>query len=1293
MKQQALIVLCVLAMFGCVVDKSAVSISGKKKTTTTASQINSASVSSVQIINNQLVITGTGLTVVSNIKVNGHSLDKNFNIESQSATQIIANSLSAFSFDVSKVFNLILSDAYASATFPIDFSLCNSTLNGKSFNCAITPTDKDVLSYDAVSGMWKPRAATGTNYLGAFNASANPPAPTPVPFPASGSYYIVSADGMIGATSFVVGDWLISNGTAWQKIGNSTLVTSVFSRTGNIVAQEGDYNLDQLTDVDLSVAPVSGKILKFNGTHWVAADDLSGGGAGSVVTSSIADSAVTDAKIVSIAGSKITGTINSSQILDGTIVNTDINAAAAIDYSKLNIPAAAIPYAKLNVANGDITYAKLSIANGDIPAAKISGLPASTAVLTTSITNGDTTHAPDADAVFDALGLKLNLTGGTLSVGTINGVPTPLNLDDVVNKQYADTNDALKVAKAGDTMSGVLTLDNDLKIKGATFYVTVKGSASTAANYNFTLPINGGTNGYVLATNGSGVTSWIAATDSSVQAFAKAVLPTCGAGEVLKSNGTAFSCVTDSAGGGAFSGTASRAIATSGAGALEVSATTAAELGFVSGVTSAIQTQINAKEPAITATTLAADYYAGDKTFRTLNTAAVAELTNLYFTDTRARSAVLATTIVNADALHAPDGNAVYDALLTKLNLIGGGTISLGTINGVPTPVNGDDVANKSYVDTTISDSSGVGGLLPASSIVAMAACPAAWTDIGATAAAGPSQAYCNGASCRVCQSPAATSLIPASSIMLMDTCPYTWTSLGAAAGSPSVVIAGINYVSCQSPATSTRIPQNAKILMKSCPTSWNDIGTGSGPGSASCTGTVCHACEAPGNNSLIRSLTANSGGTVNYGGNISITAGAGGTTSGDAGDVNINSGTTTGSGAVGKILMNSANAGRVGIGTTTPTSKLHVNTTTDDYLTFETIGVDSNPTNYVVKYVVKPFDSFENVNGYDVTRYGLEFKMDSVDAGLNPLTGMYSFDGNVGIGTKPGVALLTVNAFNPAVPIAPSGSIVHIVGSDGSSTAMTIDTFGNTPKLIFRRSAGQASAPTAVTNNTILGTIIAHGYGSSGYGFSGSTGIDFFAAETWTDTANGSKINFSTTPIGSNVRTNQMTILDNGNVGIGLAVPNYKLDVVGGVNASGGFTSVSDRRLKKNIFTIDNALEKILGLRGVEFDWKSNDEHEIGLIAQEVEAIEPTFVKTGANGFKAVKYSNIVALLIEAMKKEHKQVQKNLSMMKTMQSTLEEHGRKIASLEEENIHLKKENADIKIRLNRLEKAILQMKH
>ncbi|MEA9355928.1 tail fiber domain-containing protein [Bacteriovorax sp. PP10] len=484
-KQNLKLLILLILISGCIADKGKIDISLKRKTNTSVSV--SANVSSVQIINNQLVITGAGFTDISAVKVNGNSLNQDFSIESKTDTKIIANSLSAVSFDVSKLFHLILSDANASATFPIDFSLCSATLNGFGFNCAITAIDKDVLSYDANTGTWKPRASTGINYLGAFNASANPPAPTPNPFPTSGSYYIVSADGMIGATSFVVGDWLISNGTAWQKIGNSTLVTSVFSRTGNIVAQEGDYDLDKLTDVDLSVAPVNGKVLKFNGTHWVAADDLSGGGAASVVTATIADGAVTDAKITAVAASKITGTINSSQILDGTIVNADINAAAAIDYSKLNIPAATIPYAKLNIADGDI------------PAAKISGLTAVTTVLATAITDADTTHAPDGNSVYDALALKLNTSGGALtSAGTISNVPNPVGPLDVSNRQYVDT----KLDKtAGGTVLGSLSLDTDVKLKGTANYVTLKADGATTA-YTFTLPPSAGTSGQVLTTNG-----------------------------------------------------------------------------------------------------------------------------------------------------------------------------------------------------------------------------------------------------------------------------------------------------------------------------------------------------------------------------------------------------------------------------------------------------------------------------------------------------------------------------------------------------------------------------------------------------------------------------------------------------------------------------------------------------------------------------------------------------------------------------------------------------------------------
>jgi hypothetical protein len=61
--------------------------------------------------------------------------------------------------------------------------------------------------------------------------------------------------------------------------------------------------------------------------------------------------------------------------------------------------------------------------------------------------------------------------------------------------------------------------------------------------------------------------------------------------------------------------------------------------------------------------------------------------------------------------------------------------------------------------------------------------------------------------------------------------------------------------------------------------------------------------------------------------------------------------------------------------------------------------------------------------------------------------------------------------------------------------------------------------------------------------------------------------------------------------------------------------------------------------MRGVEFDWIANLEihpnegHDLGVIAQEVEAVLPVLVQTRENGYKAVKYDKMVAVLIEAVK------------------------------------------------------------
>ena len=99
---------------------------------------------------------------------------------------------------------------------------------------------------------------------------------------------------------------------------------------------------------------------------------------------------------------------------------------------------------------------------------------------------------------------------------------------------------------------------------------------------------------------------------------------------------------------------------------------------------------------------------------------------------------------------------------------------------------------------------------------------------------------------------------------------------------------------------------------------------------------------------------------------------------------------------------------------------------------------------------------------------------------------------------------------------------------------------------------------------------------------------------------------------------------------------------VAGAITATGDITAYysSDRRLKENIKPIENATEKIKKIGGYEFDWKPNDNpemihegHDIGVIAQEVEAVLPEIVQDRDNGYKAVEYQKLVALLIESNK------------------------------------------------------------
>jgi len=93
-----------------------------------------------------------------------------------------------------------------------------------------------------------------------------------------------------------------------------------------------------------------------------------------------------------------------------------------------------------------------------------------------------------------------------------------------------------------------------------------------------------------------------------------------------------------------------------------------------------------------------------------------------------------------------------------------------------------------------------------------------------------------------------------------------------------------------------------------------------------------------------------------------------------------------------------------------------------------------------------------------------------------------------------------------------------------------------------------------------------------------------------------------------------------------------------GTVNAA-NFNTTSDATLKTNVETLTGSLDAVKSLRGVSFDWIENGNSEVGVIAQEVEAVLPDVVSTNDQGIKSVKYGNMVALLIEAMKEQQAQI------------------------------------------------------
>ena len=212
------------------------------------------------------------------------------------------------------------------------------------------------------------------------------------------------------------------------------------------------------------------------------------------------------------------------------------------------------------------------------------------------------------------------------------------------------------------------------------------------------------------------------------------------------------------------------------------------------------------------------------------------------------------------------------------------------------------------------------------------------------------------------------------------------------------------------------------------------------------------------------------------------------------------------------------------------------------------------------------------------------------------------------------------------------SNSSGHLLLKDGTTTFLT----GNGANATFAGTLATTGVLTAdaginVDNITIDGTEIDLS--------SGSLLID--VANNITLDADGGTIEFSDAGTGfaNFTNTSGNLIIKSGTTTAatfsGANVTFAGTLASGAITSSGDVTAFSDMRLKSDIRTIDNALNRVCDLRGVFFT--KDNEAGTGVIAQEVENILPEVVHSGV--YKSVAYGNMVGVLIEAIKELRSQV------------------------------------------------------
>ena len=269
-----------------------------------------------------------------------------------------------------------------------------------------------------------------------------------------------------------------------------------------------------------------------------------------------------------------------------------------------------------------------------------------------------------------------------------------------------------------------------------------------------------------------------------------------------------------------------------------------------------------------------------------------------------------------------------------------------------------------------------------------------------------------------------------------------------------------------------------------------------------------------------------------------------------------------------------------------------------------------------------------------------------SVIAGgdLNNSNGLYSFVGG-GAGCTVSGDYGTVAGGQSNFATATEASVGGGLNNFSTSLGATIaGGFTNTSSGNYSAVGGGSGNTASGANSTVPGGQYCAAQGALSFAAGNSAKAMNQGAFVWADSQNG---NFASAV------NDSFIVRAGGGVGINTSNPGaFALNVAGNGNFSGTVTAggillISDARYKTNVQTIPNALDSILRLRGVTYDWRRDaypERHfpagpQIGFIAQEVEKVLPALAHKDANGYYSVAYASAVPILVEAMKQQEQEI------------------------------------------------------